>query len=630
MEKNSSGFGLFLAELKRRHVWRAAIAYAAGSFVLLQLAEIVLPAFEAPDWALRLLVVVTLLGFPVALVLAWVYEITPQGIRRTQDAEGGGPQTLQSGGLLPRIALLAVTLVTVGALGWWVVSYSIDTRSTPERRSELSSTASGASGAPGSPVAYDAETPIRSLAVLPFENFSDDPEQNYFVAGMHEAVVSQLSQLGSVRVISRTSVAQYAGTTKTAPQIARELGVEGIVEGSVFRAGDRVRITIQLIHGPSDTHILTREYDRDLTDILALQREVAIEIAREIQAEITPEMETSLASGESVEPEAAEAYMRGRYQASKGTPEGYQQAIQHFEEAVTRDSNFVAAYTGLAGAQLLLELSAPDSTLDLEPAIEAATRAVKLDSSSPEARAILSEITRYNVRLADSLRGLVQIVGVGVDSAVMPGEEWAMAYSEFSREAERVALSREMAARRSLAPDRRVRAARYLAIYGQDEEAETFLRQALEADPTLSEAWDLLQRLYVMRGDLEGAVEVYAQRVREGDRVADAAGLANLRRAVAENGASGYWEWRLHRLDEREAAGVSISHVDYAAALIALGRHEAALTRLERAYDERDRRLYSLVNDPLWDSIRGDPRFLTILERMRRPPPPAPVPEPGR
>ncbi len=623
--KDSSGFGLFLAELKRRHVWRAAIAYAAGSFVLLQLAEIVLPAFEAPDWALRLLVVVTLLGFPIALVLAWVYEITPQGIRRTQDVEDGARQVQRPDGLLPRLSLLVVTLVTVAALGWWMVSYSIDAAS--ERRSDLSSTASGAANAP---VAYDAEAPIRSLAVLPFENFSDDPDQNYFVAGMHEAVVSQLSQLGSVRVVSRTSVAQYAGTTKTAPQIARELGVEGIVEGSVFRAGDRVRITIQLIHGPSDTHILTREYDRDLTDILALQREVAIEIAEEIQAEITPEMETSLASGESVKPEAAEAYMRGRYQASKGTPEGYREAIQHFEEAVTTDSSFVAAYTGLAGAQLLLELSAPDSTLDLEPAIEAATRAVKLDSSSPEARAILSEITRYNVQLADSGRGAVQIVGVGVDSLTVPVEDWVMAYSELGREAERIALSREFAARRSLAPDRRVRVARFLAMYGQHEEAEGLLRQALDADPTLSEAWDALQHLYVMRGDLQGAVEVYAQRVRGGDRTADAAGLAALRRAVAENGASGYWEWRLHRLDEREAAGDSISHVDYAAALVALGHHEAALTRLERAYEERDRRLYTVVNDPLWDPIRGDPRFLRIMERMRRPPPPAPVPEPGR
>lgn len=621
--KKSSGIGLFLAELKRRHVWRAAIAYAAASFVLLQAAEIVLPAFEAPGWALRLLVVVTLLGFPVALALAWVYEITPQGIRRTADVDGG-QQARRPGNLLPRIALLAVILATAAALGWWMISYSIDADSSPGAGSELSTTAGGV---PAAPVAYDAEAPIRSLAVLPFENYSNDPDQNYFVAGMHEAVVSQLSQLGSVRVVSRTSVAQYAGTTKTAPQIAAELGVEGIVEGSVFRAGDRVRITIQLIHGPSDTHVLTREYDRDLTDILGLQREVAVAIAEEIRAEITPEMGSSLASGESLDPEAAEAYLRGRYQTSMGTPEGYREAVEHFQAAVERDSSFAAAYTGLAGAQLLLELSSGDSALDLEPAVDAVTRAVRLDSNSPEARAILSEITRFGAHAADSQRANVQIVGVGLDSLISPGEDWVMANSEFARQAERIALARERA---PTASDRHVRAATFLATNGQHQEAEELLRQSLTIEPTRSDAWDVLQHLRVMRGDYAGAVDVYAERVEAGDPSADAAGLASLRRAVAENGATGYWEWRLNDLEEREASGERISHVDYAAALVGLGRRQEALDRLERAYEERDRRLYPLVNDPTWDPVRGDSRFLKIMAGMRRPDrPPAPPPQPG-
>ncbi|HSG81098.1 MAG TPA: hypothetical protein VLC48_02525 [Gemmatimonadota bacterium] len=624
MDQRPSKLGLFLAELKRRHVWRAAIAYAAASFVILQAGEIVLPAFSAPEWALRLLVVVTLLAFPVTLVLAWIYEITPQGIRKTKELEADPQRRGQSGSLFPRLAFLGVTLITVAAIGWWMMSSSIESAG-PGGGGEAAPMSSAAF-----PVSSDPNAPIRSLAVLPFSDFSEGAEQDYFSAGMHEAVIWQLSQLASVRVVSRTSVMPYASGEKTTPQIARELGVQGIVEGSVLRSGDRVQITVQLIHGPSDTHLWSQRYERDLTDVISLQNEVAQAIAREIQAEITPEEETRLASLEEVNPEAHMAYMRGRVEASKGTTEGYEEAIQYFQEAVEKDSSYAPAYAGLAGSQLLLQMTEPDSAVDLTVAAEAAATAVRLDAESPEAQAVLSGVNSFVVVLSDSMRRQLGALNVRFDSIVLPNEEWATTFTEFGRQAQRIALEREAVTHERSMPENRVRGARYLASQSRFEEAEEVLRQALQLDSSSVAAWETLEHMYAVRGDFAGAAKVYGERV---TRTAEPGGVESARRlerAVAQSGAAGYWEWRLDQLADREARGEEISQVDYATALVSLRRHNQAIARLQRAAEQGDPRLYSLAADPVWDPIRGDPRFVELVDRLRRRPPAPPVkPGPG-
>ena len=326
MNEAPSRFAEFIGELKRRHVGRVAIAYAAVTFILLQTGEIVLPAFQAPEWALRLMVVLLLLGFPIAIALAWVYEITSKGIRRTPDREPGEPG--RPGRYLPRVAFLGLTFVTVAAVGWWVVRWTLSDET-------LAATAPAATAVP---VSAAAAAPISSLAVLPLQDFSEEPGQEYFAAGLHEALVYELSQIEALRVVSRTTVTRYAGTTLSMPEIAEELSAQGIVEGSVLRAGDRVRITVQLIHGATDTHLWSGSYERELEDIIALQSEVAQAIAREIRAELTPEEETHFASLATVDPEAHEAYLRGRYEQAKGTPEGFQSAIRFYDRPGGRGS----------------------------------------------------------------------------------------------------------------------------------------------------------------------------------------------------------------------------------------------------------------------------------------------------
>lgn len=616
-----SRFSAFLAELRRRHVWRVAIAYAAGTFVILQAAEIVLPAFEAPEWGLRVLVVVTLLGFPVAMVLAWVYEITPQGVRRTESVpvQGG-----RFGSLLPRLALLGLTLITVAASGWWLVKWTVPADLAASRAALDPRSAGGAPAV----VASEGAPAVHSLAVLPFENYSEPGEPDYFAAGMHEAVVSQLSQLSSLRVVSRTSVMRFAGTTKSVPEIGRELEVDAVVEGSVLRDGNRVRITVQLIDARTDTHLWSNSYERDFADIIALQSEVAQAIAREIEAEITPPTTTRVASLQSVNPEAHEAYLRGRFEQSKGKPESLERAIQHYREAVGTDSSYAAAYTGLAGAQLLLDISDPERNTELLPAaLEAAERALKLDPGSPESRAVLTETVRRIAESADTLEAAIEIRKLPFDSIGMPSEEWLAAFTDFSRQFERVVIDQEHPPRVGVHPHRLVGIARRLDAAGQSAEAVEMLRRLLERAPDLVEAWEALEHIHAVEGEFEQAVAVRAEYLdRTSASAADRAALNELKRAVSEDGGRGYWESRRDELRARAARGETISNVDYAAAAVSLGQFADALDALERAEAQRDRKLYSLPWDPVWDPIRGEPRFRALLETVKRAPPLPPIP----
>ncbi len=627
MNETPSRFSAFIAELRRRHVGRVAIAYAAVAFIVLQTGEIVLPAFRAPDWGLRLMVVLLLLGFPVAIALAWVYEITPKGIRRTPDLESALGGRGRPGRYLPRVAFLGLTFVTVAVIGWWVVRWTV-TEEVPV----------GATPTAAVPVSAAAATPISSLAVLPLQDFSEEQGQEYFAAGMHEALVYELSQIEALRVVSRTTVARYAGTAMSMPDIAEELSVQGIVEGSVLRAGDRVRITVQLIHGATDTHLWSGSYERELQDVIALQSEVAQAIAREIRAELTPEEETRLASLTTVNPEAHEAYLRGRYEQSKGTPEGFESAIGFYEEAVQIDSTYAPAYTGLAGSQLLLEMS--DTTVvveGLQEAIEAAQRAIVLDSSSSEALAVLAGVNLHLGPATDSL-GNLQVV-VSLDSMDAPSAEWLARHTEFGRQMEMVSVTRRPERTDPVAADRYVMTARRLTAAGEYDTAVEILRRVVERYPSETGAWDALESVYASQGDYEGAAALRRERIAQAHAEAveaeDLAELerqvAELERAVREQGEKGYWEWQALHFARLEEQGEPFSHVDYATALVALGDYDAAFERLTLAYEARDPRLFSLRSEPVWDPVRADRRFRDLQRRIRESRwPEAPPPPPKR
>ncbi len=263
------------------------------------------------------------------------------------------------------VAVLAVLLLGVGAFALWRTG-------------------------PGAAVASE----IRALAVLPLENRTGDPGQEYFVDGMTDAMITELSKLGSVKVISRKSVMRYRETDKPLQEIAEELGVDGVVEGSVARSGDAVRITAQLVHAGSDTHVWANAYDGDLSDVLLLQSDVARDIAREIAVALTPQAEVLLAASERVDPETYEAYLRGMYYLNKSTPEDFQEGIAHLQEAVERDPGSARAYAGLAAGYVTLA-HGPNAADVRDKAREAAERAIRLAPDLAEAHLNLAAILTY-------------------------------------------------------------------------------------------------------------------------------------------------------------------------------------------------------------------------------------------
>ncbi len=671
----TSKLGRFFAELRRRHVVRVAIAYAAAGFVLLQTAEIVLPAFlpgfEA-DAALRIVVVGFLLLFPVVVALAWVYEITPQGIRSMEslDAEAGRQA---SGRALPRVALLLFAVVTAGGAGltWFdkeaeelaEVEQALEARRAARTMPFVSATTTDASG------------PIRSLAVLPLDDFGAADEDAWFAAAMHESIISQLSQLGTVRVISRTTVDAYQREGKSVTAVGQDLGVDAVVEGSVFHGDGAVRITVQLIHAASDTHLWARDYERELADVLALQRDVATAIAGEIETRLgtgAPETEllrtadadlpaptgTDAAEGQTasetgvaipapppapVAPEVQEAVMRGRFALREGTAGDDEEAERQFLTALERDSTFVPALTGLAGVHLIrgLDDSGSGALAQLVDARELAVRAVRRDSSSVEAREVLASaeeaLAEYGSKMADFAAEIgtqARVIRMGGDSVMFVmagdttwfdrGEAPTASATEMGRMIQ-VAMANDDEAGGSVSDE--FRSIVRLEIGGRYDAALVRAQSALGRFPEEPILWDAVERLSVVNGDLDSAVELREARTAQGAVASLGPGADELARRVDDDGVAGYWAWKLDELDAREAAGTPVSPVERAAAHSALGQVDEALALLEEAVRARDPRLASLRTDPVWDPLRPDDRFKAFLRSLGprgRPPTRAP------
>ncbi len=607
-------FGRFMEEVGRRKVWRSALRYAAAVFVLLQLGEIVLPAFGAPDSALRILVVVSFLGFPVALALAWAFDLTKEGIQKTDAGETGRGRDAYSGTTLPRLAFLGVTLAVVGGLGWWTVQDTVAAGSTLP---------SGGSSDILTPVSLDEALPlVRSLAILPLEDFSENQGGEYFTAGLHEELVSQLSQIGAARVLSRTTVVQYDRTGKTMPVLAEELGVEGVVEGSVFRDGDRVRITVQLIHGPTDQHLWANSYEGTLEDAIALQRTVAQAIAKEIQAELFPEEDPEPAvTRVATNSGAQEEYLRGRHEQRKGTPEGLASAASHYEAAVEEDSGFAPAYAGLAAARFLQDAHsldpAPRETRVNPRIIDPLKMALQLDDESSEARALVLAIHETLGQLPEGT--LPEGIRILQDSAVLLEAEVDLASTEFGRQLQEVVAHWAPEVRRQVSSSERLNNARRLQATANFDEAERVVRVAVEEAPDSPEAWEALEQLKAYQGDFQGTLEVRKEWLAIHPEAKEAgASMEELELRLAEDGEQGYWSWRVEDLMDREDEGIEVSSVHLARALVGVEDYDKALVHLEKALTERDRNLVSLWTDSAWDPIRSNPRFKKILTEVRR------------
>lgn len=659
MTESRSKLSHFIGELQRRHVVRVAIGYAAVAFVVLQAGEIVLPTFGKDAW-LQLLVIFVMLGFPVVMVLAWVFDITSHGIVRTHQTDYHGSESALNDAMLPKIALLVITLLSAGAAGFWAV-----------RASQGIAAGAGTS----SPVtgvtlaAYDPSVPIRSLAVLPLDDFSAPGAKDYFTAGMHEELITQLSQIQTIRVASRTSVTRYAETELSMPEIGQQLGVDVVVEGSVLRTAEAVRITVQLIHAGSDTHIWSQSYERDLTDIIALQGEVARAIAEEIQGELSVEDE-ALFTGRTASnvPGAQEAYLLGVGRKAENTRDGHQAAVNHFLDAVTQDPDFAEGYSQLANAQLRLEMShAEDATPDAEAILavrETAAKALDLDPTLESAQALMrfvdDELMGANpsmftigndagdrrVVMVDGVHGggvemelsttvgaptveskeIVglptgfEIIGETLEGAGPNADSmaWVGGVTNLGRQLQGLwARQLETQVRRAgNDPESLVHVARLLRSVGQHDQAVVMLEQVSEEAPQLEEVWAELEVAYALTGEFDEIVELWEDQADVGLMEPDQAEA--LSDALDDEGPEAYWTMRADRLEERVANGAPVSHVDLARAHAGAGEPDEAFRALRTAYQARDREVATILTDPVWDAYRADPRFREFAKGLRQ------------
>jgi serine/threonine protein kinase/tetratricopeptide (TPR) repeat protein len=461
---------------------------------------------------------------------------------------------------------------------------------------------------------------IRSIAVLPLQNLSSDPSQEYLSDGMTDTLITDLAQIGSLKVISRTSTMQYKQTKKSLPEIARELNVDGIVEGTVQRSGDRVRVTAQLIYAPEDKHIWANSYERDLQDVFLLARDVAGDIAHQVQARITAQDQKPPASLRPVDPKALEAYLQGNYYRSRlGRGSGDKAArtgAAYFQQAIDLDPSFVPAYLGLSWAHSYLLWP---SRQDAEADREAVERAVALDPSSSEAHGYLGGVKRqawdwagaeqeYRRAIALSANNCEAHEALGnlLDATGRLDEGW-----------------REQQIAQELDPDHD-HLSEGLVVRRQYDRVIAQLQMMLKSDPDDGYAHYMLYRVYLKKG-------IYREAIQQLERTLILFGYpqvaAQVHRAFAVSGHRAAIREFAKALEHLMATGQAFLPVNIAANYAILGDKARAFYWLEQAYarhdigrSSTDIGMYSLKTDFQFDPIRSDPRFTDLLGRIGLPP----------
>lgn len=339
----------FFEELQRRKVYRVAAAYIVAAGFLIQMASAAFPAWELPNWSLRLVIVLLVIGFPIAVILAWAYDITPEGVQGTPTRGVHRRRNL--------ILLIALAVVISSCAGYLLLRYAV--------RGKID----------------------KSVAVLPFQNFSSDPDNAYFADGIQEEVLTRLTKIGDLKVISRTSTQGYKSESRNLVEIAKQLGVANILEGSVQKAGDQVRVTVHLVNVRTGSQLWAERYDRKLRDIFSVESEIAKGIADSLQAKLTGREEQAITANPTNNPQAYDAYLRGlAFEArSNYSSDALFRAIEFYDLAVQLDPNFALAWARLSGVHALLYSNRRDTTTARRDAAKTALEnAEKLQPNSPE------------------------------------------------------------------------------------------------------------------------------------------------------------------------------------------------------------------------------------------------------
>lgn len=573
-----------IAELKRRNVFRVAVYYLAVSWLAMQVTDVFVSLLELPGWTGRLIFLLLVIGFPIALLLAWAFELTPEGIRRetSPDAANAAPRSRRT----PDYIAAAVIVIALAAYGW---NHALQRPQAVEVE-------------PGN---------IRSVIVLPFKNLMNDPDQDFFVEGMHDALITQLSKINSLHIISQTTAMHYSGSDKPLLQIARELDIDAALEGSVLRAGDVVRVTTQLIDARNDRNIWADNFDRKLVDILALYNDVTREITYQVQVTITPEENASLETSEPVHPEAYELYLKGRYLCENWSPREMRQGAESLQQAIELAPDYAAPHAQLAMCLVdsaFFEYVQPDE-IDSR-ARAAATRAVQLDDRLAEAHVALGSVRYYldfdpGTAEAEYLKAL-ELNPNSVDTLL----RLSWFYAESARFDEALEPTQRAinldplstAVRNALGQVHYLSRDFDLAIVNFDE--------ALNLDRSDPSLHYYLGLAYEQTGEHETAIASFESATELSERAP--LYLSALGHACAQ---AGMRERALGILDELGQAE-DPSPFNLAVVHLGLGDNERALDFLDQATTAGNFHVLYLKAGPRFDPLRADARFGELLARI--------------
>jgi TolB-like protein len=578
------------AELRRRNVYKVAVAYIVGGWALSQGIAQVFPIFDVPNWAIRLVVLLIIIGLPVALVLAWAFEITPQGIKRTETADA----MPQAGRQKNNAWIYVVVAGAIVSIGLFFLGRYTAARTTAES---------------GRLSAVAASLPAKSIAVLPLVNESGDPNDEYFSDGLSEELIAALAQISGLKVIGRSSSFRFKDRTEEPKTIGEKLGVSTLLDGTVRKQGDRVRIVAELVNAADGIQLWTRTFDRQLEDIFAVQQEIARAVADSLKVTLLgSEEKTSQMATNSVE--AHNAYLQGHFYFLRANIEDHRKAITYFDRAIELDPNYALAYAERAEAWTLLgDLTGQRSTAYAKARSDA-EKAVAIAPSLAEAHAALGWVRAF--------------------------AEWKFAdgLSELQR-------AKELSPANPTTNDL---LARVVVYTGRMEEAERQARQAVELDPLSAAAQFTLGRVLFYAGKLD---EAYAAGRKMAELQPSAASSHRWQLLVAVQRGDGETALREAQLEPDEgfrAFGLALAHYirgdrkasDAALAdLVAHGREGLAyqiaqvyavrqevdktFEWLQIAFDNHDGGMPSLLVDPVLRGLRDDPRYKNLVAKVGLP-----------
>jgi TolB-like protein/Tfp pilus assembly protein PilF len=578
---------------------KVAVAYAIVGWLLIEVSSVIAPALNLPDWAISLVVFFVILGFPLALILSWAYELTPEGVKKSRDVEATESITHVTG----RKIDFAIIGTLVLALGFVVYNYVLD---------------DGADEVPDVAVGVLPN----SVAVLPFENMSVDPEEAFYASGIHEEILNQLVKLSALNVIARTSMQQYANTEKSIPEIARELNVETVMEGSVRYDSGRIRITAQLNDGVTGAHLWSETYTRDFDDIFAIESDVAMNVANALQAEFSLDEQENI---EKIPTESPEAY--ALYLQARGSSRANAQSL--LDLAIQFDPNFALAYSRKANryAQSLVDTTGGGSqlqdTADLERIIqENAAKALELDSTLASAHVAIARADQFYWRWTEAQQAYQRAYLLSPnDSEVLSHYGWFSNWAGNYEDAVRL-LQRYVELSPSN-PNSHFRLGIALAYSGMLDAAIASWRRSLELRAINPQAYYLLAHVATARRNTNEALEYLQTYERlSGDNISPG-GVASLAHNYALLGQHETATTYFNRLEEI-AANRTIGAGNWVMAHLAVGDDDEALRWLQIAVDkvaakEPDEAFFNLMRikaNLTSDPILDEPRFAELRSQL--------------